>query len=80
MSKKKLKTNPDGTLVYPHNFKVGDLVEIKNRLHDIKTAYGNGFGIITNVTNENLKVYWQANEKYMDYSIASAVLTLNVVS
>jgi hypothetical protein len=80
MVKKKLKTNPDGTLSYPHNFKLGDLVEIGDKIHHLKNAYGNGIGIITHIDNDNLKVYWQTNEKFMDYSIASAVLSLKLVS
>jgi hypothetical protein len=80
MVKKKLKTNPDGTLSYPHSFKIGDLVEIGDKIHLLKGAYGNGVGIITFIDNEVLKVYWQANEKYMDYSIASAVLALKVLT
>jgi hypothetical protein len=79
MAKKKLITNSDGTLSYPHNFKLGDLVEITEGYH-FKNAYGNGIGIITNIDNENLKVYWQGADKYMNYTVASAFMTLKVIS
>lgn len=79
MSKKKLITNPDGTLSYPHSFKVGDLVEFLPGSPYVK-AYGNGIGIITWLENDKLKIFWQSNQKYMDYTVASAVLTLKIVS
>lgn len=79
MRKKKLITNADGTLSYPHNFKLGDLVEfVPNSPY--KNAYGNGIGLITSIDNDNMKVYWQYNEKFMNYTIASAVLTLQVIA
>ena len=79
MAKKKLITNPDGSLSYPHNFKLGDLVEITEN-YLFKGAYGNGIGIITNIDNDNLKVYWQGADKYMNYTVASAFMTLKVIS
>jgi hypothetical protein len=80
VKKKKLTTNADGTLNYPHKFNKGDLVEVVDDIHHIKKAYGNGLGIITSIDTENIKVYWQSNEKYMNYTIASAVLALQVIS
>jgi hypothetical protein len=80
IKKKKLTTNPDGTLNYPHSFKPGDLVEVVEDIGHIKKAYGSGLGVITNIDSNTIKVYWQTKEKYMNYTIASAVLALKIVS
>jgi hypothetical protein len=78
MARKKLITNPDGTLSYPHTFKLGDLVELQD-IYKFKAAYGNGFGVITSIDNTRLIVFWQDAQKYMDYTVATATLTLKVV-
>jgi len=76
--KKKLITNPDGTLSYPHIFKIGDLVELQD-IYKFKSAYGNGFGVITLIDNSKIIVYWQDTQKYMNYTVATATLTLKLI-
>lgn len=78
MIKKKLLTNKDGTLSYPHNFKLGDLVEI-NDIYLFKQDSLDKFGIVTDISNDTLVVFWQNSQKQIVYNIASAVLILETV-
>lgn len=74
MRKKKLVTNPDGSLSYPHQFRVGALVSVDRAANP--GLRDNGLGLVTTLDNENMTVFWQESGHTSVYSIATAVLSL----
>lgn len=78
-AKKKLQTNPDGTLNYPLEFNLGDLVEFQDDIHGVSKGYGGGIGVVTEIQPNTVKVYWQSVGKYIDYTVAAAVLSLKLI-
>ena len=69
--KKKLVMNKDGSLSYPHTFEVGMLIEVnlKWRRQHLDINYG----IVTEIRQDQVIIYWQTTMKFETYSIANAV-------
>jgi hypothetical protein len=38
-----------------------------------------GFGVITDISLDNVTIYWQQASTYKNYSVASAVLSFEII-
>lgn len=76
--KKKLIIGKDGSLHYPHSFDNGQMIKFKQGYNKLDGFVG--LGIITDVTLDEITVFWQQASEYKKYTIASAVLTFEVVT
>ncbi len=74
---RKLTTAKDGTLLYPHKFKVGQLMTFKKDYKNINNFLG--LGIISEINGNSIVVFWQEAGTYKTYEAIQAVLQFDVI-
>ena len=75
--KKKIKTLDSGVLLYPHDFKLGQLVRFKELYKNLGKEQG--YGIVTMLKDNGLQIFWQVSGKYFLYDCATANLYFDII-
>jgi len=74
MFRKKITTDVDGKLIYPHRFSVGQMIKPRSYKGNKKE-----YGIIIEIKGNSLQIFWVSQGLYENYDGLTAYLLFEIV-